>query len=829
MGEPLGEYRRKRDSRRTPEPIPEQVTSGADDTFVIQEHHARRLHWDVRLERDGVLVSWAVPKGLPVEPGGLRLAVRTEDHPLEYADFEGEIPKGEYGAGRMFIWDRGRYDTLKWSDDEVQVILRGERVRGRYTFFRTRRDTDDRQWLVRRSEPATDRDPFPEALSPMLAVPGPLPADGDDWAFEFKWDGVRAIVSTLGGTWRIHARSGGEMTAGYPELAALADRLGPTEAVLDGEIVAIINGRPDFGALQERMHVTDPGQARLLARTKPVTLLLFDVLYLDGRRLLELSYDRRRELLEELDLNGARWRTPPCHHGDGPRILRISRRQGLEGVVAKRRDSPYLPGRRSPCWIKTANVNIQEVLIGGWRPGAGRRSDTFGSLLVGIPEGDRLRYVGSVGTGFTEADLRELRARLTDAEQPDRPFGDDVPREIARVARWVAPTLVGEVVFREWTQEGRMRAPSWRGLRPDKTPESMTTDPPVVAGAHASTDPSAPTDTSRARTGSEGADSRVREAVGQVSVTVGGRRLRLSNLDKVLYPAVGFTKAQVLDYYVRIAPVLLPHLANRPTTFIRFPDGVNAWSFFEKNVSRHAPSWVRTERLPTPGSVKGTDTADFAVLDDLPSLVWAANLAALELHVPQWTIAGSEAGRRVRARACPDLLVFDLDPGEPSGLVECARVAVRIRALLAEDGLTAYAKTSGSKGMQLYCPVSTEAPGQTLVYARAVAERLARQIPREVVAVMTRALRSGRVLIDWNQNNPAKTTIAPYSLRARERPTVSTPVSWAEVESCRDPRDLVFPPEAVLSRVDEHGDLFAALIGGERPAPPSGVSGVSRP
>jgi bifunctional non-homologous end joining protein LigD len=290
-----------------------------------------------------------------------------------------------------------------------------------------------------------------------------------------------------------------------------------------------------------------------------------------------------------------------------------------------------------------------------------------------------------------------------------------------------------------------------------------------------------------------------------VPVEVDGRRLRLTNLDKVLYPSTGFTKAEVIDYYRRVAPVMLPHLAGRPVTLRRYPDGVEGQSFYEKNVARHAPDWVRTVRLPTPGSTKGAETTEFVIIDDLPTLVWAANLAALELHVPQWTV-----GPR-GARHPPDLLVFDLDPGAPATVVECCRVAEMIRRVLHEDGLVGYPKTSGGKGLQLYVPVRVSEAERTSRYAKAVAQRLAREHPDQVVAVMARARRPGKVFIDWSQNNPAKTTVAPYSLRAREKPTVSTPVTWQEVTDCGKPEDLVFTAPDVLTRIEEHGDLLADL------------------
>ena len=482
----LADYRRKRDPGRTPEPVPaaeEDLPRGNDDTFVIQEHHARRLHWDVRLERDGVLVSWAVPKGLPTEPGSIRLAVHTEDHPMEYATFEAEIPKGEYGAGRMIIWDRGRYETLKWSDDEVAVVLHGQRVSGRYVFFRGGRDASDRDWMVQRSDPPTDPDwqPLPESIAPMLATQGSLPPAEDDanWAYEFKWDGVRALARVEGGRIDLTARSGHDITASYPELRALGEELGSTQVLLDGEIVAIRDGRPSFAALQNRMHVSSAAQARRLAEQLPITYLIFDVLHLDGRSTLAMPYADRRSLLESLELDGPRWQTTPSFAGDGALILNAAAEQRMEGVVAKRVSSRYRPGRRSPDWVKVTTAHNIEVVIGGWRPGNGRRAGMVGSLLLGVPagSGDGLRYVGQVGTGFTDDMLRTLTATLRGMDRAQSPFVTPVPADRARGAHWVQPSLVGEVTFREWTPDGRMRLPSWRGLRPDKTPAEVSWEP----------------------------------------------------------------------------------------------------------------------------------------------------------------------------------------------------------------------------------------------------------------------------------------------------------------------------------------------------------------
>jgi bifunctional non-homologous end joining protein LigD len=472
----LGTYRGKRDPARTPEPVPPAgpLPAGNDDTFVIQEHHARALHWDFRLERDGVLVSWAVPKGLPEDPKTNRLAVHTEDHPIEYASFAGDIPRGEYGGGSVTIWDRGTYECEKWDDREVMVVLHGSRVNGRYVLFKTRGD----QWMVHRMDPpaASAGEPMPTLIKPMLATASTaLPSDDADWGYEFKWDGVRAVVYVEGGRARVMTRNDREVLATYPEVSALAESLGSRRVVLDGELVALDeSGKPSFGALQARMHVTKAQQVRRLATETPVTYFVFDVLYVDGRSLLDTAYSERREVLDSLGLAGDHWLVPPWFIGGGADVLAASVAQGLEGVVAKRLRSTYLPGRRSADWLKVKNVRTQEVVIGGWKPGEGRRAGLLGSLLLGVPDDDGgLAYVGHVGTGFTDRMLRDLGAALEPLTRDDPPFAGTVPREHAKGAHWVSPELVGEVGFGEWTREGRLRHPTWRGLRPDKSPDEV--------------------------------------------------------------------------------------------------------------------------------------------------------------------------------------------------------------------------------------------------------------------------------------------------------------------------------------------------------------------
>jgi bifunctional non-homologous end joining protein LigD len=470
----LDSYRAKRNFSATTEPSGDPAESATERTsrFVVQEHHARSLHWDLRLEHDGALASWAVPKGIPPDPRKNHLAVQTEDHPLEYLDFHGEIPAGQYGAGTMRIWDRGTYETHKWRDKEVMVTFHGERVRGKYVLFRT----DGNNWMIHRMDPPEDpdREPMPEHVKPMLARTGELPKDDGKWAYEIKWDGVRGIAYIDGGRLRVEARTGRDITSRYPELRELGRALAGRQAVLDGEVVAFdADGRPSFQKLQGRMHLTSEHAVRRLAQSDPVHYVIFDLLWLDGRSLMELPYTERREHLMELGLTGPTWRTPANHVGDGAAMLEASRAQGLEGIIAKRVDAPYAPGRRTPAWVKVKNVLETDVVIGGWLPGEGKRSGRLGALVVGFHEDGELKYAGRVGTGFDEAELTRLGRLLEGLERADSPFsGRQPPRE----THFVDPVLIAHVGYGEWTQARTLRHPRYLGLRDDIDPENVEFD-----------------------------------------------------------------------------------------------------------------------------------------------------------------------------------------------------------------------------------------------------------------------------------------------------------------------------------------------------------------
>jgi DNA ligase D-like protein (predicted polymerase)/DNA ligase D-like protein (predicted ligase)/DNA ligase D-like protein (predicted 3'-phosphoesterase) len=466
LADKLTTYRRMRDPGRTPEPVPHKApATGNDDTFVIQEHHARRLHYDFRLERDGVLVSWAVPKNLPDTPSVNHLAVHTEDHPLEYGTFEGSIPKGEYGGGKVIIWDSGTYETEKFNDNgpdgpakggEVIVTLHGDRIDGRYALIQT----DGKNWLAHRMK--EQKRPTAGDLAPMLSTEGSVAKlKKTQWAFEGKWDGYRVLVDADHGKLTVRSRRGRDVTDEYPQFKALAADLADHHVILDGEAVALDEkGVPSFGEMQNR------------ARSTRVEFWVFDILHLDGRSLLRAKYSDRRRLLEAVG-DGGGLIVPPALPGDGPEALEYARKQRWEGVIAKKRDSTYQPGRRSSSWIKDKIWNTQEVVIGGWRRGEGGRSSGIGALMLGIPADGGLQFVGRVGTGFTEKELTKLKGILKPLETDESPFTARLSTQDARGVTFVRPELVGEVRYSERTSDDRLRQPSWRGLRSDKTPDEV--------------------------------------------------------------------------------------------------------------------------------------------------------------------------------------------------------------------------------------------------------------------------------------------------------------------------------------------------------------------
>lgn len=794
--ERLERYRRKRDFEATDEPsggASDGTEPSAGPRFLVQEHHASHLHWDFRLEHDGVLVSWALPRGVPMSPAEDALAIHVEDHPLSYFGFEGTIPEGSYGAGTVERWDSGTYEEHEFRDGKVEVTLHGRRLHGRYALFRTDRRRGRDEWRIHRMDPPPEGwEPLPEVLAPMMAQLSTLPDEDDGWAWEVKWDGIRALAFVQGGRVRLQSRNLLDLTDRYPELRAMGAQLGSRQCLLDGEIVALDErGRPSFERLQRRMSVTDERLLRRRIEEVPIVYMAFDLLHLDGRSLTAEPYVERRRLLDGLHLEGPAWKVPSHSVGQGRQLLDASRELGLEGLVGKRLQSRYQPGRRSATWRKVKNQLERDFVVCGFTRSSGAGPPAVAGVLVAYhrPGGDGtldLVYAGKVRTGFSDQQRRELYGILAPLALPagETPLDEGRPSDAS--ATLVQPRVVCTVAFLEWTRSGRLRHATWRGIREGVSPARVVRGEPDGSGtavAH------------------ESAVDR------QLAVrALAERGVAMSSPDKVWFPDAGTTKADLLAYLVDVAPVALPHLRHRAFTLKRFPEGVGGPHFFEKRAPAHTPDWIARVAQP---SMRSGDDVRFAILEDLPAIVWAANLGAYEWHVH--LSDASDLGT-------PLVVVFDLDPGAGTGLRECCDVALLVREVVAAAGLLCRAKTSGSKGIHVYVPINDPSATfqQSKAFAQAVARLLEKQHPRLVTSAMGKQHRRGRVFVDWNQNEPHKSTVAPYSVRAVPEAYVSTPLTWDEVvrgaESDEGADALRFGMPAVLARIAEHGDLFEPVL-----------------
>ncbi|MCP3103102.1 DNA ligase D [Myxococcus sp. K15C18031901] len=840
----LENYRSKRDFDRTPEPPPGSKgtsPSGGDLRFVVHKHDATTLHYDLRLQVDGVLASWAVPKGPSYDPGAKRLAVETEDHPLSYADFEGHIPDDAYGGGDSLLWDRGTYDTVPPGQAEAQreqgrlhVELQGEKLRGEWHLVRTRSRGGAKkpQWLLFKAKDATadptldvtverpesvksgqvethgparrgrkrapakrtakpsrratrPRTPAKllEALGPPMLARLAVPDEVSDAShvYEVKYDGFRAVAALMGGTLALESRRGNDLSRRFPALAEALRGLGVREAVLDGEVVALdAQGRSRFQLLQQGLEGVEQ------------RFVVFDLLWLDGEDLRALPLEARRARLEKL-MEGVALPLQLSERVDLPRTraLAEARRHGWEGVIAKRRDSPYT-GTRSGDWLKLKVVAGQEVVLLGYLPIQNERSETeLGALLVGVHGRDGFHDVGKVGTGFTAKDRKALRV-LLDKDRARAPAAVDAkPR---KGAVWVKPRHVAQVHFSEWTEDGRLRQPVYQGLRMDKAPEEVVRERPapttraprqrVASPPRRATSRREPTSGERRAPRSHAARrSPEPRSAGRVELTHGSR---------VLFPDSGLTKADVFAYYREVAPLLVPVLEDRPISAQQWPAGIQSPGFFRHELSG-MPSWLPTLRVRH----KEKTLLHVNVTGEEP-LLWLANQSALTLHM--WL---SRAPRLSQ----PDFLALDLDPGR-GGWADLVTVALALRELLEEQGLEGLPKTSGKRGLHVMVPL---AGGHTYARVQAHANALARELEERLgdIATTKRDIRSrkGRLYIDAGQNARGKTVVAPYSLRAREGAPFSAPLKWSEVTRRLDPTR--FNLRTLRKRLDTVGDLFA--------------------
>jgi bifunctional non-homologous end joining protein LigD len=753
----LDEYRSKRRPDKTPEPFGTKKRRSKEPRFVIQRHDARRLHYDFRLERDGALASWAVPKGVPLRRGERHLAVHVEDHPLEYGDFEGTIPAGEYGAGTVEIWDRGTYELLEEKrNGGLTVRLQGERLDGVWTLVPAKLDGDPKNWLLLRKDGPTEET---SRYAPMLSTSSESLPRGEGWIHEPKWDGFRAIVTISGGQAKLTSRNGNDLTERFRP-AARAAELGTrsADAVLDGEICALDdNGRSRFSLLQ--------------ASSGTLVLVVFDLLELDSEPLVALPLCERRKRLEGLidPARGGIVLSP--QFTDGEALLAAAEEQGLEGVVAKRLDSRYQPGSRSADWHKVKVRQSQEVVIAGYTKGQGRRAAGFGSLVVGVYEAGGLRWAGNVGTGFNESEITRLLGLLKPLVREDSPFAETpkMPRVRRSDVVWVEPRLVAQVEFAEWTREGRLRAPVYLGLREDKSASEVR-----------------------------------KEKTPLPTVLKKGRReLRLSNLDKPFWSDEGITKGDLIGYYRDVAEVLVPHLRGRPFTMKRYPDGWQGNHFFQKQAPSHMPAWIK--RAPLPASTREGEkkVIDYALVDDELALLWMVNMGCIDMHA--WS-------SRVDKPERPDWVMFDLDPAEGATFDDVVTVARLVKDTLDLLELEAYPKTSGSRGIHILVPIARRHTfADARDFAAIVAGALARAHSGLVTTEWAKKKRRG-VLVDANQNRPGATNASVYSVRPRAGAPVSTPLRWEEVVTDLD--FTAFTMDAVLDRVARDGDLFAGVLQG---------------
>jgi bifunctional non-homologous end joining protein LigD len=778
----LDEYRRKRDRRKTPEPFGARERGSRAPVFVVQRHDARRLHYDFRLERNGALASWAVPKGVPLEPGQRQLAVHVEDHPLEYASFEGEIPKGQYGAGTVEIWDSGTYELVEEKKDGgLTVHLHGKRLEGLWTLVPAKLDGDPKNWLLlKKREDGAGRAAARTEYAPMLATLADDVPTGDGWLHEVKWDGYRAIAYVRGGDATLVSRNGNDLTERFPGVGRAIERaVRSPECVLDGEVGALDeNGRMTFSAMQQGKSGTS------------YVYVAFDVLEVDGTPLLDRPLTERREQLERaLDRRNRAVQLSEAFE-DGEALFEAAKEQGFEGIISKRADSRYFPGKRSREWLKIKTASDQEFVLVGYTRGKGRRESGFGSLVLAVHDGDELRYVGNVGTGFTDKEIDRLLKLLRPLERKEPPF-----REVPKMPKvrkgdvvWVEPKLVAQVEFAEWTHDGHLRAPRYKGLREDKPAEEVEREEPLTESQQESV------------SGSQAQTSK--GPLGSV-VRAGKRALKLSNLDKVFYPEDGITKGDLLEYYRAVAPVLIPHLEDRPFTMKRYPDGIDGDFFFQKDAPKHMPDWIPRRKFwaSTRDRPPKRRLIDFALVNDELALLWMVNMGCIDMNT--WY-------SRVDKPERPDWVLFDLDPSPDVGFKETVEVALILKQALDALGLESFPKTSGSEGIHVLVPIARRHTyDDTREFSEIVARAIARAHRGLATTEWTKAKRRG-VLIDANQNGEGKTIASVYSVRPKPGAPVSTPLRWEEVTERLNPS--IYSMDVVLDRVGRYGDVFEGVL-----------------
>lgn len=823
----LKEYSTKRNFKETTEPKGRKSPKTKNPLqFVVQKHAASHLHYDFRLEAEGVLKSWAVPKGPSMNPADKRLAIQVEDHPFDYRTFEGNIPKGSYGAGEVIVWDEGDYEAVGSNSREesenailqgledgvLHFILHGHKLKGEFALIRLK--NNQKQWLLMKKndewasqedileqnrsvlsdqtiegitdekekttskktdskipkkkankleEEKFDKTEMPREIKPMLATLIDKPFDAADWIYEIKWDGYRALAEVEKGHVHLYSRNNQSFNRFQPIVDDLKKI--KVKALLDGEIVVLDeNGMPSFQLIQNYQ------------RTEKGVLIyyVFDLLYLDGYDIRSLPLLKRKELLKKMIPKSSHVRY--CDHikKKGIDFFTLALEKGLEGIVAKSATSHYLQGR-SREWLKIKTHKRQEVIVCGFTaPKGGRKY--FGSLILGVYEGENLIYVGHAGSGFDSKKLASIYNKLKPLIRSSCPF-KDVPKTNDSVT-WVRPKLVCEVKFAEWTDSGQMRQPIFIEFREDKKPEEITKEKALPKNQilKEENDP-------------------IKKPI---AVKSSHHKLQLSNLDKIYWPDEGYTKGDLIDYYQQVSPYILPYLENRPETLHRYPNGIKADNFYQKDVEpNQLPSWVRTEQIK-----HGSRTVDYILVENQDSLLYVVNLGCIELN---------PFNSRIQSLDYPDYLILDLDPEdiEFEAVIETAKV---IHRLLDKLDIIHVCKTSGSTGLHIYIPMGAKYTfAQVKEFARILAQFVHNQIPDITSIERQPKNRQKRVYIDFLQNNFGQTVAAPYCVRPRPGATVSTPLKWSEVKAGLDPSQ--FTIQNAIKRFKKTGDLFKPVLG----------------
>jgi bifunctional non-homologous end joining protein LigD len=796
----LEDYIKKRDFKKTPEP-PAELSHDNADRFVIQRHKASRLHYDLRLELEGVLKSWAIPKGPSMNPDDKRLAIQTEDHPVKYLSFHGTIPKGNYGAGIMKIWDEGRYriapeygdmDLIQqFEKGDLKIEFFGKKVKGTFALVHTKRRDADNHWLLikKKDKYSTDLDYDAEVfiddsslankkntavkklnpdefVKPMLASSIKDIFNDKSWVYELKWDGYRVMAHIENGEVHLYSRNGISYNTKFKALAKDLEGV-EHDVILDGEVV-IVNedGIPQFQALQNYDETTS-GSLRYY---------VFDMLYLNGHSMLELTLLERKSLIPEVIENLSY--TLYCDHigGMGTALYKKAIDAGMEGVMAKKIDSTYSPGYRSENWLKIKAVETEEAIICGYTDSVGG-GGVFGSLILGMFVDDKMKYIGNCGSGFSAKDQRELLDRFEKLEIENHPF-QKKPNLKGRNPHWVNPTLICEVKFSEWTTNGIMRHPVFKGIRNDKNLQEVSA--PIKNTSKSTANRSKPSST---------------------TLEVGGLHVPISNLDKVLWPDDGYTKYDLIDYYLNISDYILPYLKDRPQNLHRHPNGINSPGFYQKD-NENLPEWIETEDVFSKSSNK---IISYLLCQNEASLLYMANLGCIEIN--PWH-------SRVNILDYPDYTIIDLDPSKENTFEEVIIVAQAAKEVLDIAEIKGFCKTSGSSGLHIYIPLKAQ---YTYEEARNFTKLLCYFIEQKVpkLTSMVRAVkdRKGKIYLDYLQNRQGQTIAAPYCVRPKIGAPVSAPLEWKEVKSGL--KILDFNIKNFQTRIQENGDLFAEVLSQE--------------